>query len=226
LGGVGGRPRVLRTIGPSSKRCKQWALLPLHQPLSKHRARLGRCIGAHRTIRPSSRRMRVGAARPKKRIFVIAITSRVQFPEDSAPPASGAQGNRQLMRSLAAGYWSAPGSRRRRLSVSSPANAQWSRPRADYRGRTAGTSGEQRIARDGLVGRVVGTSVFTKLLPKRESRDPIIHMASTKFGPIAISAMRASSATGLHREIFFGGGNLTNSSPGRNRSGSSLGTPA
>jgi hypothetical protein len=32
-------------------------------------------------------------------------------------------------------------------------------------------------------------------------------------------------AIGLHREIFFGGGNLTNSSPGRNRSGSSLGTP-
>jgi hypothetical protein len=28
-----------------------------------------------------------------------------------------------------------------------------------------------------------------------------------------------------HREIFFGGGNLTNSSPGRNRSGCSLGTP-
>jgi hypothetical protein len=27
-------------------------------------------------------------------------------------------------------------------------------------------------------------------------------------------------------EIFLGGGNLTNSSPGRNRSGSSLGTPA
>src|ERR1700751_5692069 len=34
----------------------------------------------------------------------------------------------------------------------------------------------------------------------------------------------ASSAIGLHREIFFGGGNLSNSSPGRKRSGSSLGT--
>src|SRR5262249_11452008 len=42
--------------------------------------------------------------------------------------------------------------------------------------------------------------------------------------PTAISAMRASSAIGRHREIFFGGGNLSNSSPGRNRSGSSLGT--
>src|SRR5690349_11916741 len=54
----------------------------------------------------------------------------------------------------------------------------------DHRGRTAGTCGEQRIARDGLAGCVVDTSVFTKLLPKRESRGPIIHMASTKFGPI------------------------------------------
>jgi hypothetical protein len=49
---------------------------------------------------------------------------------------------------------------------------------------------------------------------------------ATKLGaiPKAISAMKASSAIGLHREIFFGGGNLTNSSPGRTRSGSSLGT--
>src|SRR5437660_7690444 len=32
-------------------------------------------------------------------------------------------------------------------------------------------------------GAVVDTSVFTKLLPKRESRGPIIRMASTKFRP-------------------------------------------
>jgi hypothetical protein len=53
------------------------------QPLCCHVARLGRCIDAHGQYRPSSRRMRVGAARPNshpcaKRIFVIAITSRVE----------------------------------------------------------------------------------------------------------------------------------------------------
>src|SRR6516164_683513 len=53
----------------------------------------------------------------------------------------------------------------------------------------------------------------------------LVTLQTLSHVPTAISAMRASSAIGLHREIFFGGGNLTNSSPGRNRSGSSLGTP-
>jgi hypothetical protein len=44
-------------------------------------------------------------------------------------------------------------------------------------------------------------------------------MASTKFGPIPDSHFghESQQCIGLHREIFFGGGNLTNSSPGRNR---------
>jgi hypothetical protein len=75
-------------------------------------------------------------------------------------------------------------------------------------------------------GAVVDTSVFTylALAQARIERPHNPHLYEIPALPIAISAMRASSAIGLHREIFFGGGNLSNSSPGRNRSGSSLGT--
>ena len=47
---VGGRPRVLITIGPSSKRCKQMTPLTVRQPLRCH-ARVGRCIDVHRNPR-------------------------------------------------------------------------------------------------------------------------------------------------------------------------------
>jgi hypothetical protein len=52
--------------------------LTVRQPLRCHAARLGRCIDVHRTMPSVIPHVRVGAARPKKRIFVIAITSRVQ----------------------------------------------------------------------------------------------------------------------------------------------------
>jgi hypothetical protein len=48
---VGGRPRVLTTIGPSSKRCKQMTPLTVRQPLRCHAARVGRCIDVHRNPR-------------------------------------------------------------------------------------------------------------------------------------------------------------------------------
>ena len=48
---VGGRPRVLITIGPSSRRCKQMTPLSVRQPLPCHAARLGRCIDVHRNPR-------------------------------------------------------------------------------------------------------------------------------------------------------------------------------
>ena len=48
---VGGRPRVLITIGPSSKRCKQMTPLTVRQPLRCHAARVGRCIDVHRNPR-------------------------------------------------------------------------------------------------------------------------------------------------------------------------------
>jgi hypothetical protein len=49
--GVGGRPRILITISPSSKRCKQMTPLTVRQPLRCHEARLGRCIDVHRNPR-------------------------------------------------------------------------------------------------------------------------------------------------------------------------------
>jgi hypothetical protein len=48
---VGGRPRVLITIGPSSKCCKQMTPLTVRQPLRCHAAHLGRCIDVHRDPR-------------------------------------------------------------------------------------------------------------------------------------------------------------------------------
>jgi hypothetical protein len=81
------------------------------------------------------------------------------------------------------------------------------------------------IARDGLAGRGSGHEcLYLALAQARIERPHNPHLYEIPALPIAISAMRASSAIGLHREIFFGGGNLSNSSPGRNRSGSSLGT--
>ena len=82
---VGGRPRVLITIGPSSKRCKQMTPLTVRQPLHCHAARLGRCIDAHRT---SVRHPAPCASVPpdptqlpaKRAFFVIAITQRAQWP--------------------------------------------------------------------------------------------------------------------------------------------------
>ena len=49
--------------------------------------------------------------------------------------------------------------------------------------------------------------------------------AEVKARPDQAASSGRNGAAPLHREIFLGGGNLTNSSPGRNRSGSSLGTP-
>jgi len=59
--------------------------------------------------------------------------------------------------------------------------------------------------------------------PVRCARAPT-RSASTARGAVDARSRWVSAGGVGHREIFFGGGNLTNSSPGRNRSGSSLGT--
>jgi len=72
-------------VCPSSARCKQGLPFNLPPTIGDLRARLGRRIGVHRTM-PSVIPQNARRCRPtqlsscKKRILVIAITSRAQWP--------------------------------------------------------------------------------------------------------------------------------------------------